>query len=447
MILPSATSLSACKPAEAVIAAFNPTMVGELRSLDDAEVFLRFDEKTGELIWGVRLPNDDGTFAALAPALALSGGAAEEKLGDREVDRLGPPGAPLMARGDRVAFLGGNRTGLDLAIGRPISPREEAEREGLHLSIDPGTFDRSKSLMGRRLAEFFRVRPSRELASSATATLDGSTFSAVSLLLLPSVEDKTMSIEPGWLDWIPLEGAMVGFALATDTTAKSWDRTFDIADRVERADPARAGVAPLRLRLDLLARSVGLRTEDQLYPHLKGISGWVGADAKAVSSAFLALHFDEVAAADLVASAVRLPGSPQQGNPGEGRARSLGEIEGRPLSIARAGKSVLIAWGAGVLETSIIASKDPSRSAGPSFPRPRPDLPPVAYLGSLWPARVPGLLPEGTPLKTAIEAGQPVLFEGSWDALGLVASCSISRLDVPVRRFLELIPLDPPPDR
>ena len=52
------------KPAEAVIALFNPEMAREWRSLDEAEVRIGLDPGTGGLGWFAVIPRDDGTVAA-----------------------------------------------------------------------------------------------------------------------------------------------------------------------------------------------------------------------------------------------------------------------------------------------------------------------------------------------------------------------------------------------
>src|SRR5256885_568169 len=57
------------KPAEAVIALFNPTMVRELRTLDGTFIVLGFDPLGVRIAWCASIPHDDGTFAALLPAL------------------------------------------------------------------------------------------------------------------------------------------------------------------------------------------------------------------------------------------------------------------------------------------------------------------------------------------------------------------------------------------
>ena len=51
-----------------------------------------------------------------------------------------------------------------------------------------------------------------------------------------------------------------------------WDGVFALADRVDRADPARANLAPLRTRINLLASAVGARLEADFWPHLRGVT-------------------------------------------------------------------------------------------------------------------------------------------------------------------------------
>ena len=46
-------------------------------------------------------------------------------------------------------------------------------------------------------------------------------------------------------------------SLAFEPGAAFWDSAFALADRVDRADPSRAGVAPLRTRFNLLAAAAG----------------------------------------------------------------------------------------------------------------------------------------------------------------------------------------------
>ncbi len=93
-------------------------MVRELRTLDGAVVGIGFDPGDGHVRWSAAIPRDDGTFAALATALALTDGAAEPPLDGWAVDRLGPPGSPLMARSGAAVALAGTRGDLALALAR-----------------------------------------------------------------------------------------------------------------------------------------------------------------------------------------------------------------------------------------------------------------------------------------------------------------------------------------
>jgi len=105
------------KPWDAAIAAFNPAMTGELRGLDQADLVLWFDPDDGAPHWYAALPRDDGTFANLALALALTDGGREPPLGGVAVDRLGPAPSPLLARAtDRFAMADG-LPALRLALG------------------------------------------------------------------------------------------------------------------------------------------------------------------------------------------------------------------------------------------------------------------------------------------------------------------------------------------
>ena len=73
-------------------------MADELRGLDQADLVLWFDPDDGAPHWYAALPRDDGSFANLATALALTDGGPEPPLGAVAVDRLGPPPSPLAAR-------------------------------------------------------------------------------------------------------------------------------------------------------------------------------------------------------------------------------------------------------------------------------------------------------------------------------------------------------------
>ncbi len=101
------------KAREALIALLNPAMVPELKALDEATLVLRFDPGAGHARWHAIVPHDDGTVSALATALVLTDGTSAPALGITSVDRLGPPGAPLIARAPGVLALAGSREDLE----------------------------------------------------------------------------------------------------------------------------------------------------------------------------------------------------------------------------------------------------------------------------------------------------------------------------------------------
>ena len=61
-------------------------------------------------------------------------------------------------------------------------------------------------------------------------------------------------------------------SLAFEPGQAYWDSAFALADRVEKTDPARAELAPLRARINLLAGAAGARLEADLWPHLRGLT-------------------------------------------------------------------------------------------------------------------------------------------------------------------------------
>jgi hypothetical protein len=432
------------KPLEALIAVFNPEMAEEFGIFDGAELALWFDPDSDGPSWGATLPKDDGSFAALATALVLTDGAAEAPLDGLTVDRLGPPGSPLMAKGPRGLLVAGSTEGLKEARIRSDRPRQGGSSPRIRYAVAPASLDGSKSLAIRRLRTVLR-----EVRGPITGSADlaGSTLNASLSVVGVDHPVRPASVEPSWLDWLPTDRTMAAIAVATDPTPANWDALFRVADQVEKVDPARENLAPLRLRLDLLARTLGLQADGDLLPHLKGVAGWLGGDGRTVDRACLTFHLDDEATAARVFDRIKPllnSGPPPEARPGQ--SRWLGPVEGRALWLHRFGPSVVATWGDGVLAASIDARDHPERSARPVFKECLLGKPP-AFLAAIWPARVPDLLPADTPLAHALAEARPVIWSGFWEKPSMFRLDGIWReLDVTVRRFLDRIPLDPPPD-
>jgi hypothetical protein len=446
------------KPLEALIAAMNPKMIEELKALDGAEVSIRFDPETGQPEWSVILPRDDGTFAALGSAMVLSGGAAEAPMGEVAIDRLAGPGSALMAKVRGGTLLASNREGLKLAQGRlehpPDPPRSRDATPGLSPKVEPGSLQGAKSLTVRRFEELIRHsnRHVKEIRDP-TALIQGYVgleHNALTAVLADFGLNPlpTVSINPAWHDWTPKDRAISSFALAIDPAAKSWDGLFTLADRIEKIDTTRANVASIQVRLDLLARLSGLRLETDLLRHLTGVSGWVGSsDTKAVDNALLVFHLDDRDAADwIVVGAKPLRGSGPRPPGDPDRPKWLGTVEGHPLRITQSERDVVVAWGDGVLEASLQARDNPERSSGAKIRVLNPAGEKLIGSGALWPERIPGLGLPGVSRRIGDEQ-PPTVF---WTVDSLQGSIGLNlawiRLDEAIKRFLDQIPLDPPPD-
>jgi hypothetical protein len=102
---------------------------------------------------------------------------------------------------------------------------------------------------------------------------------------------------------------------------------------------------------------------------------------------------------------------------------------------------VLLAWGESALPAALDALDHPDHSAGPLI---RSTWGPGAprRAGAFWPGRVQGLEPA---LATALNATDPVVWQGRSDGDRTVDEVRWTGLDAVVRRFLERLPLDREP--
>lgn len=391
------------KASEAAITALNPEMVPELRSLDGTSVHLDFGPDGG-LHWSASIPRDDGTLAALATAIALSGGGRVEPLGTIRVDRLGGPGSALMARVDPTVVLAGSRDDLRMALeGLRAAGRQPIDREdsGWSVRVVPEALARASGRNLRRLAEGLEGLGARDV--EARASLQGERLGVDLRTRLARPLETAATIEPAWLDLVPASGTRAALALAIDPKPEAIAEAFAVADAIEKADPANARLAPLRVRLNVLASGFGVRPEADVWPRIRGLTGVVTPDGGLV-----ALHATDLAAADRLWRVV-LPGLSRVEVPaglGDLDTLTLGRFAGRALISARRGPTVLLGWGESAIPAALDALDHPGRSAGSMIREGWGDRPPQRA-GAVWPDR----LVEGD-LARALEGANPIRWRG-----------------------------------
>jgi hypothetical protein len=469
-------------------------MVREWSVFHEARFQLGFDPETGTRQWRLTVPGDDGTLAALITALRLSGGSNEAPVGNGTiaVNRLGGPGAAVAARSAGGVVLASSRAELERGLPPGISgPSARLEAVGLKDDSGVPAADPDSGLV-------FRIEPGRmtvpargsvatrraiELARGlGCRTVDGRlglVGDQVGLEITSELDPArpfapgsagNLAIDTEWLKWIPAGEAVAVASLAAGRGAAYWERAFALADRVDRADPARANLAPLRTRINLLASAAGARLEADLWPHLRGVTvAWLANPDKPEQSgrAVAVLQMDEDRAAQhLVADVLpRLaalwrrakvetrPGQPQPPDAVRVAAgvsavtRSLGRPGGRPLDAAARGRTVLVGWGDQALETMFRAAAHPEQSVMPLMGAASAGLAPqpLARVGAFWPGRmrlpVKGL--DGpTPLVRCLADGPPIVWTG-WNLDGRARDrVRWHDLHGLVRHFLAAIPLD-----
>lgn len=441
------------KTQQALIAALNPEMVSELRTLEGASAYLVTDGDD-QLGWELIIPADDGTWAALITAAVLTDGKAEPPLESGEVvDRLGPPGSWLVARQGSRLVLAANRDRLAKALARLDGDAEPLPKEGLkpgiRLRLNPEALANSDDWPAQAIGGGLSTLGIQELQTELR--IEGDSFDIQVQTQLDPDANTSAVIDPAWLDAIPSENVSLAFAIAIDPEPSAWNRLFDVADRIEKVDPSRAKAAPIRPRLNLLANLAGIQPEVDLWPQLRGVSGFLLSDDQAQPlAALIAWHAKDEATAirwhDVVFPRLgRVFGLNPTEEPG-----SLGRVAGQPLILERLGSTVRIGWGKPALTHSRKAMAAPEHSSGPSL-RAAWDDQPISRFGAFWPGRA--FRPSETDLagpaiSAAIADAPAVLWWGQSDLANATAYDQIrwGGLSATIQRALENLPRESPPD-
>jgi hypothetical protein len=248
-------------------------------------------------------------------------------------------------------------------------------------------------------------------------------------------------IDPSWLDLTPAAGAIAVASIAVHSTPAYWDSAFALADALEKTDPSRAEMAPLRTRLNLLAAGAGARLEADLWPHILGVTAEILGDASRpgqVTGGLLALHLDSSDAALRLISHT-LP-----------RLAKLLD-RGRDVVFWQNRSNVLLAWGEEAATAAKGAAANPALSVAACCANwQKAGKPAPQRLGVVWPARCWPLSAGPTAKSAAWSAlaeDPPVVWWGWNHENTAVDSVRWRGLDRRVRNFLEQIELVDPSAR
>lgn len=465
------------KPAEAMIAMFNREMVPEWRAFDGAELRFAVGADGGSLHWLARVPHDnDGILAAAITAMRLTYPEDQAIIVDgREypVAHLSRSGIPLAAQDGSLVVVAGSREALrrgfeveaqpgrpdDPGIHRAPAPEPEIAlpESGVVFHLLPGELQNpgAAGLAPARAVEALRALGCRRIDGAAwlkDGTLALDMRSAIAAAPKSRPRPAGLSCDPpavdaSRLESLPSAGVMAFVSIAVDRRAPAWDRAFALADRVERVDPARARLSPLRVRLNLMAAAVGLKLEADLLPHLCGVTiALVGGSDRPgrVSGGLVVLHLDdpEVARRIVGDASARIAAVV-----GGQVAAAAGPAAGSRAVVVRARESdIRLAWG----DARAVAASDDRPPAGQSMAdvcrgwvaegRPAP-----ARVGALWPGRLwppPSHTTAAWPASSlGVLADDPPAVWWGWNEPGGTRDLVRWRgLDQRVRRLLATLP-------
>ena len=426
------------KGGDALIATINPSMVREVAGLDETQLAFRPIPGSDRWAWRAHFPHDEGTLAALAPTAALSGGGVEPSLGEYRVDRLPGDTLILLGRGPAGLLAANSREDLTAAIAASAMPCPASPIEsGFLIEVDPTTRDTWTTPLGRRWAEAARVTDCQTV--NAQLQVEKTTLVGSVTGRFTGVVPPLGPIDPAWLECIPGRGPLAALAFRVDPTTGSWTRLFDLIDRVERTDPTHANVASSRIRLALAALAVGVRLEANLWPHLVGVAAWVGMGDGRLDRGTISFHLDDPASAARLA--MDLKGRRVQDAGDE--VVELAQVGGQPLCLVRRGASLFVSWGDEGWPATRQTLNDPQQSARSWLGAGRSEAA-SSRVGAIWLDQLP-FVPPGSPLAASLASAPPFRWAGRNDGNQTFDEFWADGLDATVRRFLDLIPQDPPP--
>ncbi len=438
------------KTAQALAAAFNPETAREWRTFRGASLSAGLDAD-GEVRWSAVVPRDDGTVAALVASLRLSNGADEPPTPrGLPVRRLGGPGAALAVVSPLGVVLAQRRAELDAAVARLGADRglkgpDPDGPDGFHFTLRPDLLPDQPPADWRLPVAILRATGAR-LADGVLGLRDD----RLDLDLATEFDPRKAAlwdvppVDPAWLSWAPADATRGAVALAAGRAPGFWDAVFELADRVDRADPARADLQPLRVRLNLLALARGVRPEADLWPRVRGVAAARFAEPDGAVAAIVA---DSPESAERILRRVVLPLAPLLGGKPDpapaDEVATLGRASGKPVQAVARGNAVLIGWGEGALRRALESAKAPERSLAPLVAA---DPRPAGRVGVFRPELVPelaGHLPS-PPLAATLDEAAPVVWRGGWSDGRTWDSLRWDDLRRVVARFLDRIPQAPP---
>jgi len=461
------------KPLEAAIAFFNPEMAREWRCLDGATLKFWVESppepaRPSGLDWSLVVPNDDGTVAAFLTAGRLTGGAEENNPPVKPglaIHRAGSAGAPVFAMDGKGLVVAGSRRSLNRALvdlkslppaDSRIAPMPPAISFKINARLPAAWL--GDSAWSPQIAELNQTLEAREIEGSATIEADAARvrFRSRGGKPGPSPLLHARPIDRAWLRWVPGSGVLAASIVRFDPAPTTWNSLFNLVDRVEKSDPAKAGTVPVRLRFNMLLGAARVQPEVDLWPHLEGMTiCFVDAQNRGDSSAetLLALHADgEPSARQLqeqFAPRIAEAYLPKSGRPiasPKSGVQKLGDLNNRPFFLARDGRTVLLSWGGkeAISESlkQAAGEPDPSNMAALTSPT-------ASRLSLFWPGRLmfqgAGLDPK-SPTGRVLANARPIVWSGDVnpERSQIDDSVAWTGLHALIDAFLNSIPLDPP---